>query len=137
MVQRVLGAALFAAFLGLQFWGFLFGGWNSGRIWFDPPISGGSDRFAIFPRTFFAPAGSRVEIEYDAEVLRGRLLIYVQKCQQGLGGPIYGRVDTPVSGSGRQQFTVPLTGLHRIVVDGSSRGGGYDVKYDVVWRVLR
>jgi len=90
---------------------------------------------ALGSRYFYAQEGQHVRVQFQATVRSGAFRIWIFRLQPGLGGKLPGEIKLQSSGAGENVFSVTKNGIHWISIDGQSTGHGYDVSYDVTWRI--
>ena len=96
-------------------------------------VSGGG----FGPTTFAFLEGQEVFVDYDIEIRRGALKIYVFN-YDGLEDVLWQTVTN--SGSGTASVRIPETGLYKIVIEPTVVGGtgrGYDLDISATWGARR
>jgi hypothetical protein len=133
-MSRVIPIVILVLLASLHLGSIFVGGREWGRVRFGG-IWGGKSAIPLGSTYFYAQEGQRVRVQFQATVHGGAFRIWIFRLQPGLGGKLPGEIKVLSSRAGEDIFSVTKNGIHWISIDGQSSGRGYDISYDVTWRI--
>jgi len=130
------GGAIFGVVAVLAFTGFFSSGQASYHIKYAN-VASSKYGSGWGMETFYVPAGRKVRITYEAKILKGEFHVWVRKSWAPITRKSDGRAKLRRSGSGQLIVPIKESGFYYISMGGMPNGidRGYDIDYDVSWKV--
>jgi hypothetical protein len=129
------GLGLLFLFAALYWSGLLMSGWERRTIVWIPPSTFRNSGPRIGSRTVFARAGESIQVDYQAEIRRGGLHIRIWRDRIGVRTVPVGAAQVHWSNQGTLIVPIRETGFYRIDCDGFPATPGFDISYEISWRV--
>ena len=116
---------------------FSWGGWEHGDVAFQSVSRSCMGCITLGTKQFWADSGDALEMNYDVELRRGLVYVFILRRTIGQLGDTEGRMKITQSGPGSWRAPISRPGFYRMVFDGMPEGHGYDFKYSVSWKIRR
>ena len=133
-MSRVIPVLIVVLLAGLELCSFFAGGKEWGRVRFGG-FWGGKTAVPLGSKYFYAQEGQQLRVQFQATVRDGSFRIWIFRLQPGLGGRLPGEIKLLASGAGVNIFPITKGGIHWISIGGQSSRQGYDISYEVTWRI--